>query len=204
MSYPETPLRFARKTGQHPEAGIMWDGECTTQRGNPSPLHSARRPYAEDHVGDDIPEGWQEYDFTDATCDRCGAPFDPDADPRRHGSMKWEWDTPSGQLEPGCVYTTVCPHPKGAPVCPSGWSNCTGTHVHVMLPNGISWDVMGRASNCGSPDDTTHRCWVLVGHPEHPETLHVSKDGETCAAGAGSIAAGDYHGFLQHGKLTPG
>lgn len=202
MSYPQTPLRYARKTGHRPEATAMWDGECTTERGNPSPLHIARRPYAQDHVGDDIPDGWT--DVAIDRCDRCGAPAPGDDDLKRSGSLRWTWDTPSGALEPGCVYTTVCPHPKGAPVCPSRWSNCSGAHVHVMLPNGISWDVMGRANNCGSPDDTTHRCWVLVGDPTQPETLHVSKDGETCAAGAGSIAAGDYHGFLQHGILTAG
>ena len=197
MSYPETPLRRAVKTGRHPEAIIMWDGECLDGWS----LHRSAVPYAEGYEGDDIPDGWR--DVHPEACDRCGAVFNPDVDHRHSGSMQIEWNTPSGRLEPGCVWVEDPPH-NGRDHCWSKWTNCDGRHVHVMLPNMIPWDIMGRANNCGSKDNGTHRCWVLVGDPEHPETLHVSKGGETCAAGAGSIAAGDYHGFLQHGKLTAG
>jgi len=197
MSYPETPLRLAQRSGRHPEAIIMWDGPCTTTRGNRSSIHVARIPYALDHVGDDIPDGWRDID-PDA-CDHCGAPFDPTTG-RHSGSMAIEWDTPSGNLEPGCVYL----RDHYSDHCSGGWSNCEGPHLMVICPNGAEWDVDGRANNCGLPDDTTHRCWVRVGDPQHPETLHVSKDGESCAAGAGSIQAGDYHGFLSRGVLTAG
>lgn len=197
MSYPETPLRPARRTGKHPEAVCMWDGQCSDGLS----LHVARGRYADGYDGDDIPDGWR--DFAPSRCDRCGAPFDPDADPRHSGGMKWEWDTPSGRLEPGCVWINENAHrPDGR--CWARWSNCDGRHVMVTLPNGIDWDVDGRANNCTLPDDSEHRCWVRVGDPEHPETLHVSKDGQTCAAGAGSIACGDYHGFLANGVLTAG
>jgi len=46
-----------------------------------------------------------------------------------------------------------------------------------------------------------HRCWVRHGRPEDG-TLHVDKNGVTCAAGAGSIVAGNFHGFLHGGFLT--
>lgn len=58
------------------------------------------------------------------------------------------------------------------------------------------------ASNCTMPDDKNHKCWVRHGRPEDG-TLHVDKNGHTCAAGAGSIVAGNYHGFLHNGHLTP-
>lgn len=196
MSYPATPLRRARKTGRHPEATIMWDGQCGD--GN---LHVGRVRYAEGYVGDEIPDGW--LDVHPEACDRCGAPFDPEGDHKHSGTLRIEWDTPSGKLEPGCCWVNENAH-RSDGQCWSGWTNCDGRHVHVVLPNGSDWDLDGRARNCGSPDDTTHRCWVRVGDPEHPETLHVSKDGKTCAAGAGSISAGDYHGFLVHGTLSAG
>lgn len=73
----------------------------------------------------------------------------------------------------------------------------------VMLPNGRTWMVDSRASNCTLPDDTVHKCWVRHGDPRTaPGTLHVDKDGVTCSAGGGSIQAGDYHGFLHNGQLT--
>jgi hypothetical protein len=84
------------------------------------------------------------------------------------------------------------------------WSNCDGRHLYVITPGDDGahpWDVDGRASNCGSPDDKTHRCWVRHGDPTKPETLHVDKAGHTCSAGAGSIGVPGYHGFLHGGRL---
>lgn len=78
-----------------------------------------------------------------------------------------------------------------------------GRYLIVICPNGQQWTVDGRASNCTMRDDETHRCWVRHGRPEDG-TLHVDKNGHTCAAGAGSILAGDYHGFLHNGWLTAG
>jgi len=63
------------------------------------------------------------------------------------------------------------------------------------------WPLDHRASNCTRPDDKVHRCWVRHGRPEDG-TLHVDKNGDTCAAGAGSIIMhGGWHGFLHHGEL---
>jgi hypothetical protein len=49
------------------------------------------------------------------------------------------------------------------------------------------------------PDDGEHRCWVRHGEPPR---ITVDKNGPTCQAGAGSILAGDYHGFLRDGAFT--
>lgn len=78
-----------------------------------------------------------------------------------------------------------------------------GIYLMVRCPNGRDWHVDGRASNCTMPDDNVHQCWVRHGDPRQANVT-VDKNGVTCAAGAGSIQAGDYHGFLQAGVLTAG
>lgn len=84
---------------------------------------------------------------------------------------------------------------------PFGWAGPDGLHLCVVCPGGHLWHIDGRASNCTLPEDNEHRCWVRHGTP--PD-LTVDKNGLTCSAGAGSIMAGDYHGFLQGGFFTPG
>ena len=71
----------------------------------------------------------------------------------------------------------------------------------MILPNGVPWDIDSRASNCAKKQDRLHRCWVRIGEPPN---VTVQKGGNTCPAGAGSIAAADYHGFLRSGVLTAG
>lgn len=105
-----------------------------------------------------------------------------------------------------------------------------GRYLTVRTPGG-DWSVDGRARNCDSPckhcgapyhshdrnacpnpapegqpglkgsyeDARPHKCWVR--HGEAPD-IHVDKSGVTCGAGAGSIMAGSYHGFLHNGHLT--
>ena len=72
-----------------------------------------------------------------------------------------------------------------------------GRNLVVMTPGG-EWMVDGRASNCTMPQDREHRCWVR--HGAAPQ-ITVDKNGKTCAAGAGSIIVGNYHGFLRNGFL---
>ena len=76
-----------------------------------------------------------------------------------------------------------------------------GRRLMVKCPNGREWFIDGRASNCTKPKDDQHRCWVRHGEP--PD-LVVDKRGVTCQAGAGSILAGDYHGFLGSHGAQPG
>lgn len=82
----------------------------------------------------------------------------------------------------------------------SGRTGPDGRYLIVKTPGG-DWPIDSRASNCTRKDDDTHRCWIRHGKPEDG-TLHVDKNGDTCAAGAGSIMCGSYHGFLHNGHLT--
>ncbi len=74
-----------------------------------------------------------------------------------------------------------------------------GRCLTVKCPNGDEWTIDSRATNCTMPDDSEHRCWIRHGEPP---AITVDKDGLTCAAGAGSIQAGTYHGFLRGGVFT--
>lgn len=83
-----------------------------------------------------------------------------------------------------------------------------GSHYHgpdgrclvVVCPSGNEWMIDGPASNCTTPQDREHRCWTRTGAPPR---ITVGKEfGKTCAAGGGSIQAGNYHGFLREGRFT--
>lgn len=76
-----------------------------------------------------------------------------------------------------------------------------GRAIHAKCPDGRWWNIDGRASNCTMPDDKEHKCWIRHGTPELCD-LTVDKAGFTCAAGAGSIDTGTYHGFLRAGTFT--
>lgn len=85
---------------------------------------------------------------------------------------------------------------------PDNWHGSDGIALQIRLANNLDWHVDSQASNCTRPGEP-HKCWVRHGDPRKAN-LTVDKSGETCAAGAGSIMAGDYHGFLQNGILTAG
>jgi len=74
----------------------------------------------------------------------------------------------------------------------------SGRILAVMTPGG-TWIIDSRASNCALPHDNIHHCWVRHGIPP---LITVDKAGVTCAAGAGSIHAGKWHGYLREGELV--
>ena len=80
------------------------------------------------------------------------------------------------------------------------WVGPDGHSLVVKCPNGTDWAIDSRASNCTLPNDSKHKCWIRHGTPPN---ITVDKNGLTCAAGAGSIQAGDYHGFLRAGQFDP-
>lgn len=77
-----------------------------------------------------------------------------------------------------------------------------GRVIMVKCPNGHDWCIDSRASNCTLPNDNDHHCWIRHGEP--PDLVVDKSGGPTCSAGAGSIMAGDYHGFLGIGGAAPG
>jgi hypothetical protein len=98
-------------------------------------------------------------------------------------------------------FTTIEEAPVGAmwyaDWMPTAWKGQDGHALFVKTPGG-DWGIDMRASNCTKPDDNVHKCWVRHGAP--PDVT-VDKNGLTCAAGAGSIVIGNYHGFLRNGYL---
>jgi hypothetical protein len=132
-----------------------------------------------------------------ASCDSCKTPFTAAA--KYQVFSEWQYRrSDNGEivylrtLPVGAVYDAVWDSRKGP----------DGRALVCQTPGG-SWSIDNRASNCTMPGDDEHRCWVRHGRPEDG-TLHVDKNGHTCAAGAGSIVAGSYHGFLHNGFLTDG
>lgn len=95
-----------------------------------------------------------------------------------------------------------------------------GHSLMVKLPGGSDWCVDDRASNCDSPckncgtpylqhatngcrvyadSQPNHKCWPRIGTA--PNIDVQKRHGHTCNAGAGSIQAGGWHGFLRNGIL---
>lgn len=182
--YPATPCRLAAAEGYG--AGLA----CRTDPSHQIPLVAIT-----DAQYDDSPRRFAEAH----TCPRCGGPVHVAwwgplyrLDGRRYISH---------QLPPGAMFWSTWGHGTGAGHPCFYWDNCAGPHLHVVLPNGHHWDIDSRATNCTQKAERTHRCWVRVGDPP---AVSVAKGGKTCAAGAGSILSGDYHGFLRDGVLTAG
>jgi hypothetical protein len=198
--------RFAKEVGTRVSLRRYWgDAEC------PNCLGGGNRGYhnATKHLFD-TPEllngvdsegnmtynrfGGEPEDYTEwpTKCDHCDA-IAPE-ETKRQVFNKRLYNTPSGDLEPGCLYYA----PWYDDVY---WDNQSTPSLCAICPNGGHWVIDGRASNCTMPEDKTHRCWVRHGDPENG-TIHVDKNGHTCAAGGGSIISGDYHGFLHNGEFT--
>lgn len=218
--------RFVRAVGIRASLRIYWgDSECPNCCGKGSPgYHNSHVQLMDDmdpnadNVGGEISDypddRWpMKCDHCEATVPvvadvlctcGCGEMVRPDGAPRRQIFRKTLYGTPDGswigEPQPGDLFFADWYH-SGGTQC-HYWNNCTGQHLICILPNGDTWDTNSRASNCTMQEDKTHRCWVVKGDPSKGEPVHVSKEGPTCAAGAGSIVSGNYHGFLHHGQLT--
>lgn len=130
----------------------------------------------------------------------CGHVFGPNATRSvRHARLIRRTDTGElfdgyRELPPGAIWNAdwMCDR--------DGWVGPDGRSLVCKLPDGHDWMIDGQATNCTMKDDNVHKCWVRHGRPEDG-TLHVDKNGHTCAAGAGSIATPKWHGFLHNGHL---
>lgn len=100
---------------------------------------------------------------------------------------------------------------------PEAWAGPDGLRLVAKTPDGHDWMIDGRASNCtekcgncgrpyhehrekicdGFKRTDNHKCWT---RNTNLDCLDVGKGyGPTCAAGAGSILTGEWHGFLRNG-----
>lgn len=211
MPYGPIPARFALPVGWRSGATTFW-GACPAE-GEGLDEHVSR---VDVDAGDGpIPEGITHvaYELADTgqvqfgPCERCGTPWDG-ARGDLSSSGQVVYDTPSGQLEPGCLWWGKC-HTFNCPMfgpprfCFGGFCEF-GEHLYGMLPDGHMWDIDSRASNCTRPGEP-HRCWVRHFDPQtETAAFTVDKNGDTCSAGAGSIDDGTYHGFLTNGAFTAG
>lgn len=194
MTYPAIPCRLIEKVGQEFYNGAWWGDGCPEgiRDVDGHMQHSAKVAVERDSENE---SGVRiRYDWLPWRCERCLAPYDGE-ELRRHAGSSVVYNTESGKPEPGDLFFTEETHK-----C-FHWDNCDGRHLHAVCPNGQVWDVDSRATNCNMPEDRTHRCWVREGEPPN---VTAGKAGHTCTAGAGSILAGDYHGFLTNGAFTEG
>jgi hypothetical protein len=202
--------RFIHEIGTRAWLRIYWGKGC----GHPEGCHNAMAHLVDSDKNEDWKLGGAPADYPDerwpTACEDCGAPVPPEASKEwgddgytRQVHHKRLYDTASGNPEPGDIFFTTWEHAVDAQGGRRGWcawSNCAGPHLHGVLPSGVEWQSEGRCSNCTMPEDTTHRCWVRHGDPSKGEPVHVDKGGHTCAAGAGSIIGGNWHGFLHQGE----
>lgn len=220
MSYPGAAVYWLEPTGQvdHSLRRFRYSSAeepCTAgaycDASTPIGLEPAR--YSERHGGrylDMLPETSHDDPRWPTRCDACGRPFTDDDE--WQDFQRAVYTTTDGTLyipDDRQITGTVPTAPPGA-MWDAWWMGehsrgPDGIALSVLLPNRRTWLVDSRASNCTLPDDNVHKCWIRHGDPRtEAHLLTIDKNGVTCAAGAGSIQADDYHGFLQNGKLTPG
>lgn len=220
--------RFIREYGRRADLRVYWGDDCPNCIGKGSlGYHNARFQIGEVADPNDQEVGGElaDYPRTDprwpTKCDDCPAAVPPtpppvlcecgcgeekiaDGAPRYHIFRTTLFTDDKGWIgipQPGDLFWVGYYHTSDG-VCFGKWTNCSGQHLVCVLPNGDWWDTGSRASNCTMREDTTHRCWVVNGDPRKGELVTVNKASATCAAGAGSIISGNYHGFLTNGKLT--
>lgn len=158
-------------------------------------------PHTNEGIGDLGPRhAWLLSDAWPIAC-ACGYRF-RDTDPWQDFREQLYRRSDNGELvtlrspPPGACWDAEWLHDRQSHCGPDGRS------LHVVCPDGRIWNIDGRARNCTMKDDQVHKCWVRHGSPEAGD-LTVDKRGVTCAAGAGSIDTGTYHGFLRNGEFVP-
>lgn len=177
------------------------DGDCPS---SPRGCHRGERTLARFSSAADMPKTWPADDdpVWPVACEHCGAAFNEANSRRSSGSRTIMKRADTGEEMPDKLPVGAVFENDWVADIPSYRRGPDGRVLIVVTPGG-HWEIDSRASNCTMPTDNEHRCWVRHGRPEDG-SLHVDKNGHTCAAGAGSIICGNYHGFLHNGFLTDG
>lgn len=179
--------RFIKEIGTRTYLRRYWDG-CTN-----GSIHNAMKFVSDspELITDKEKESVDSFTEWPTVCDHCGAIAEESVIKQVFRDRLY--NTESGSPEPGDLYYV-------------GWypetmyfDNHKGPMLMGVCPDGSEWNLDSRASNCGSPEDKVHRCWVKHGSPEDG-TIHVDKNGLTCNAGAGSIQTRSWHGYLHSGE----
>lgn len=197
MSQKRMKARFIETVGYGLTVIAMW-GKCSH-----GGAHRAEVELRQDveRQKDPFDDGYRERRdaITSFCCDKCGEMVGAHGteDFTLTGSYGQRYNTRTGRPEPGDLFYQEqigfdepgkCFH----------HDNCDGRHLVAVLPTGEHWDIDSRANNCTRPDDRLHRCWVREGEPPN---ITAGKAGNTCSAGAGSIATSNWHGFLRNGEF---
>lgn len=134
-------------------------------------------------------------------CDACDFRF-TDADPKQVFGDPVYRRLDTGEIlmledaPPGALWRATWYENRGSVQC--HWTGDDGQSWMCRLPDGHDWFIDGKCSNCTRPNEP-HHCWVRKGVAPN---FTVGKDGDTCAAGAGSIMTPNWHGFLTNGELA--
>lgn len=188
--------RFIKEIGTRVTLRVYWGTNCC---GRGEGYYHNAHTFIKDELGHNLSYdkgghiGGEQKDYEEGQwpikCDQCDAVPPPEA--QRQVFNARLYNTDSGKPEPGDLWYIDWGNHY--------WDNDTDPHLMAKVPTGEEWDIDSRASNCGSPDDRTHRCWTKSGNPEDG-TITVGKGGHTCSAGAGSIQTKNWHGYLRNGE----
>jgi len=197
-----TAVFFLEPTGRDRVALRRYESGSTCPAGG---YHQAMTPIGEEPaseraIGDDHPHDDPRWP---TACAKCAKPFEEeDAWQRFRRAIYRRADTGEEmtleEAPAGACWDASWMVQGRTPPC--FYVGADGRCLVVKIPGGHQWMIDSRARNCTLPDDNEHKCWIRHGRPEDG-TLHVDKAGHTCAAGAGSIDAPGWHGFLHHGVL---
>lgn len=212
MTYQATPTFWLEPTGEVARGLRRYSRHSETARGFDCAggYHQALT-YLDRHPAGECPPVPHTDPRWPSSCADCGQPFS-DGDEWQDWTVQI-YRRPADGAE-FVLHASAGAGTLGAPSAPPGamwdahWyptrgkNSPDGIMLMVRLPNGHDWMVDAQAANCTRPGQP-HACWVRHGDPKLANVT-VDKNGDTCAAGAGSILAGDYHGFLTAGVLTAG
>lgn len=179
--------RFAKLVREGYTLECYWSNNAGCKR------HKASSSFRDGEPDSFDPDDYEEW-YWPTSCDTCtdGVP-DPDKCVRKITIVR-KYNTPSGDLEPGCLYwNTWIPEDYF-------WDNHKGPHLAVVAPNGFRWVIDSQAANCRRPSSRHHRCWAWEGDPV-AGIVTLIHDERTCNPPI--VTLGSWTGTLENGIFLP-